>query len=86
MMFAQVATVLPTIMLSGLVFPIASMPKLLQYVTYIIPARYYLLIVRGIFLKGSQLVHLLEPTLFLAVMALVLLITSVRRFSMNLER
>jgi ABC-2 type transport system permease protein len=86
MMFAQVATVLPTIMLSGLVFPIASMPKLLQYVTYIIPARYYLLIVRGIFLKGSQLVHLLEPTLFLALMALVLLISSVRRFSMNLER
>jgi ABC-2 type transport system permease protein len=86
MMFAQVATVLPTIMLSGLVFPIASMPKLLQYVTYIIPARYYLLIVRGIFLKGSQLTQLLEPTLFLALMALVLLITSVRRFSMNLER
>ena len=86
MMIAQVATILPTIMLSGLVFPIASMPKLLQYVTYIIPARYYLLIVRGIFLKGSQLVHLLEPTLFLVVMALVLLITSVRRFSMNLER
>ena len=86
MMLAQVATILPTIMLSGLVFPIASMPKLLQYVTYAIPARYYLLIVRGIFLKGSQLAHLLEPTLFLVLMALVLLITSVRRFSMNLER
>ena len=86
MMFAQVATILPTIMLSGLIFPIASMPTVLRYITYIIPARYYLLIVRGIFLKGSSLAHLLEPTLFLGIMALVLLITSVRRFSMNLER
>lgn len=86
MMLAQVATILPTIMLSGLVFPIASMPKFLQYVTYVIPARYYLLIVRGIFLKGSHLTELLEPTLFLAGMAAVLLVTSVRRFSMNLEK
>jgi len=86
MMMAQVATILPTIMLSGLVFPIASMPKILQYVTYVIPARYYLLIVRGIFLKGSHLAELLEPTLLLLVMSTVLLVTSVRRFSTNLER
>jgi len=86
MMSAQVATILPTIMLSGLVFPIASMPALLRYVTYIIPARYYLLIVRGIFLKGSQLAQLLEPVLFLTLMTTILLIVSIRRFSMNLER
>ncbi|MCX5801864.1 MAG: ABC transporter permease [Candidatus Eisenbacteria bacterium] len=86
MMIAQVATILPTILLSGLVFPIASMPALFRYITYVIPARYYLLIVRGIFLKGSLLVHLIQPTLFLFCMTLFLLIISVRRFSMNLER
>ena len=40
MMMVSIATLLPTIMLSGLIFPIASMPKVLQYLTYIIPARY----------------------------------------------
>ena len=86
MMVAQVATILPTIMLSGLIFPIASMPKALQAVTYVVPARYYLLIVRGVMLKGSGASQLVEPTVFLAAVAIVLLTVSVRRFSMTLER
>ena len=86
MMVAQVATVLPTMMLSGLIFPIASMPKALQAVTYFVPARYYLLIVRGVMLKGSGISQLVEPTAFLAAVAVILLTVSVRRFSMNLER
>ncbi|MBN1504766.1 MAG: ABC transporter permease [Candidatus Eisenbacteria bacterium] len=86
MMAAMVATILPTIMLSGLIFPIASMPKVLQAVTYLVPARYYLLIVRGVMLKGSGPLQLLEPTAFLAAAAVLLLAVSVRRFSMNLER
>ena len=86
MMVAQVATILPTMMLSGLIFPIASMPKVLQAVTYFVPARYYLLIVRGVMLKGSGASQLVEPTVFLAGVAVILLTVSVRRFSMNLER
>ncbi len=86
MMVAQVATILPTMMLSGLIFPIASMPAALRAVTYVVPARYYLLIVRGVMLKGSGASHLLEPTAFLAAVSVVLLTVSVRRFSMNLER
>jgi len=86
MMMAQVLTILPTMMLSGLIFPIASMPKALQAVTYIVPARYYLLIVRGVMLKGSGISQLVEPTVFLAAVAAILLTVSVRRFSMNLER
>ncbi len=85
MMAALVATLLPTMMLSGMIFPIASMPELLQYVTCVIPARYYLLIVRGILLKGSSLGQLVAPTLSLAVMVLVLLVVSVRRFGTDLE-
>lgn len=85
MMAALTATLLPTIMLSGLVFPIASMPRLLQLLTYIVPARYYLLIVRGIMLKGSGLQHLVQPTLALGLLTLVWLAVSVRRLRMTLE-
>lgn len=86
MMVAQTTTILPTIMLSGLIFPIASMPKLLQLVTYLVPARYYLLIVRGILLKGSSVTQLVEPTVFLAGVSLLMVMVSVRRFKMNLEQ
>ncbi|MFH0778854.1 MAG: ABC transporter permease, partial [Candidatus Eisenbacteria bacterium] len=86
MMVALLITLLPTIMLSGLVFPIASMPKLLQWITYLVPAKYYLLIVRGILLKGSAFTQLLQPVTILAAMAIVLLLVAVRRFSMNLEK
>lgn len=85
MMAALFATLMPTIMLSGLIFPIASMPVPLQYVTRLIPARYYLLIVRGVMLKGSSFWQLLSPALSLVAMSLVLLLASVRRFRTTLE-
>jgi ABC-2 type transport system permease protein len=86
MMVAMIMTLLPTIMLSGFIFPIASMPKLLQYLSYIIPARYYLHIVRGIILKGSTFIDLVQPTLFLGIISGILLIVSIRKFSSNLEK
>jgi len=86
MMVAMIITLLPTIMLSGFIFPIASMPKLLQYISYIIPARYYLHIVRGIILKGSTFLDLGQPTLFLGGISVILLIVSIRKFSSNLEK
>jgi ABC-2 type transport system permease protein len=85
MMAALTATLLPTVMLSGLIFPIASMPRALQYVSMLIPARYFLLIVRGVLLKGSGLEQLLAPTLALGAMTLVLLTVAIRRFSARLE-
>ncbi len=85
MMAAQTATLLPTLMLSGLIFPIASMPKWLQLLTYIVPARYYLLIIRGILLKGSTLQQLVAPSLALVLMTLVFLVVAARRFSLTLE-
>jgi ABC-2 type transport system permease protein len=44
---------LPSILLSGFIFPIANMPRVIQWVTHVIPLRYFLVIVRGIFLKGN---------------------------------
>lgn len=49
---ALLASLLPTLMLSGFIFPISSMPAFLQIVTYIVPARYFLVALRGIVLKG----------------------------------
>jgi ABC-2 type transport system permease protein len=86
MMVAMIMTLLPTVMLSGFIFPIASMPKLLQYLSYIIPARYYLHIVRGIILKGSTFFDLVQPTLFLGIISGILLMVSIRKFSSNLEK
>lgn len=86
MMFAVMITLLPTVMISGFIFPIASMPKLLQLISYIIPAKYYLVIVRGIMLKGNTIGQLLTPTVFLTIMSAILLIVSWRKFSVNLEK
>jgi len=52
---------LPTFILSGFIFPIASMPWVLQYVSTIVPARYFLIALRGIVLKGSGLIALWQP-------------------------
>ena len=50
---ALLGTFLPAFLLSGFVFPIADMPDLIQVISYIIPARYYVTILRGIYLKGA---------------------------------
>ena len=85
MMFAIAITLLPTLMLSGFIFPVASMPRILQYVTYIVPAKFYLQIIRGIMLKGNTLVQLIQPALALCVMTLVMLIAAIKRFSLRLK-
>ncbi len=52
-LFVSVLFMIPNILLSGFLFPIENMPKIIQYITYVIPLRYFLVILRGIFLKGT---------------------------------
>lgn len=76
---AVLASFLPTLMLSGFIFPIASMPRVLQTVTYIVPARYFLVALRGIMLKGSGLASVWLPLTALSAYATVVLtLASVR--------
>ena len=82
---AQVTTTLPSFLLSGYIFPISSLPPVLQAITYFVPARYFLVIIRGIMLKGLGLVDLVEPLLFLVGFGTILLFVSARRFKTNLE-
>jgi ABC-2 type transport system permease protein len=70
---AMLSSFLPTLILSGFIFPISSMPRALQLVTLIVPARYFLIALRGIVLKGTALPLLWQQMLALSVYAIVML-------------
>jgi len=76
---ALLVSFLPTLMLSGFVFPIASMPRALQLITYGVPARYFLVALRAIVLKGAGLSVYWLDLVALSVFAVVVLgLASVR--------
>lgn len=78
--FAMVATLLPAFLLSGFVFPIENMPRLLQVMTHVIPARYFVTVLRGIYLKGVGLAVLWSEILFLALFGAVFLAMAMHKF------
>ncbi len=84
MMTAAFFFMLPMIILSGFVFPIENMPRLIQMVTYLLPPRYFFVIIRGIFLKGTGVVHLWDEALILLVFGMVILTLSILRFQKKL--
>jgi ABC-2 type transport system permease protein len=76
---ALLSSFLPTFILSGFIFPISSMPQAIQAVTLIIPARYFIVALRGIVLKGAELAAFWQDLLALAIFATVMLaLASVR--------
>jgi ABC-2 type transport system permease protein len=84
MYLSFMVSVLPTILLSGFVFPIASMPKLVQLVSVFVPARYFLLVVRGIYLKGAGLDSLWQPLLVIMLFGAAFLGAAVERLRRTL--
>ena len=78
---AMLIAFLPTFMLSGFIFPIASMPVFLQYVTTIVPARYFLIALRGVVLKGLSLGDFAGPVLAMTAYAVAVLGLSAVRLS-----
>lgn len=85
MMGALVGLMLPTTLLSGMIFPIQSMPEWLQPLTLAVPARWFVEIIRGILLKGIGLEFLWLQTLILLGMAAVFLVASALSFNVRLE-
>lgn len=79
LMIASIATMLPAGVLSGMIFPIASMPKVLQWFTYVIPLRHYIVIVRSVILKGTGVTAWAEELIVLAAFAVVMLAISTVR-------
>lgn len=84
MMAAIMATQLPTMLLSGFIFPISSMPKFVQAISQIIPATHFIRILRGIFLKGNDITLLWKPALVLIILAVVMVALSANRFKKTL--
>lgn len=85
MMASVFALMMPMIYLSGFAFPIENMPSVVQYITYLIPLRYFITILRGIVLKGIGFSSLWLETVILFGMGIVLLIFSSLRFSKRIE-
>jgi len=82
---AILATFLPSLMLSGFGAPIENMPGWLQAVTYVVPARYYVTALKGLFLKGVGAAALAGEQLFLAAFAVAMVLLAVRAFRKTLE-
>jgi len=74
----------PAVLLSGFMFPIANMPEIVQWLTYLNPLRYFLVIIRGIFLKGVGTAILWPQMLALAIMGVVTLWLASKRFRKTL--
>jgi ABC-2 type transport system permease protein len=81
---AMLTTFLPGFLLSGFMFSIAVMPKPLQLLTYLVPARYFLIVTRGIFLKGVGIEVLRVPGLLMVAYAAIGLALAVRSFEKEL--
>jgi len=82
---AMVVTFLPSFLLSGFMFDIGNMPGWLQVITHAFPARYFVTILKGIFMKGIGLHMLATEAAFLALFALVVTAAANRKFRKNLE-
>ena len=78
-------TMLPSIFLSGFFFPIEAMPKFLQYVSAIIPLRYYLVIIRSLLLKGVGAEALVNEIIALSIFAVVIMGAAALRFRKRLD-
>ncbi|MDR0430076.1 MAG: ABC transporter permease [Tannerellaceae bacterium] len=85
MLISGMALMLPVILLSGMVFPIENMPWILQLFANIVPAKWYIIAVKNIMIKGLPAEAILKESGILLFMALFLTVVSVKRFKIRLE-
>jgi ABC-2 type transport system permease protein len=85
MMGAMLATMMPTLLLSGFIFPVESMPWPLRALANVVAARWFVIVARGIMLKGIGLAYLWRETLILAAMAVIFLGLGTRAFRARLD-
>jgi len=85
MMISLMGLMLPVILLSGFIFPIASMHFSLQIISHIIPAKWFIIILKGIMLKGVGLTFIWKETLILVAMTLFFIVLSIKKYKIRLE-
>jgi ABC-2 type transport system permease protein len=84
LMVSMFALLLPTLLLSGFIYPIENMPEPLQYLSAVMPPRWFIVIVKNIMLKDAGLAHVWKETLILLGMTALLLTVSIKRFKIRL--
>ncbi len=84
LLLSLLGLMLPTIVLSGFIFPLENMPKILQWISYIIPARWFITILKNIMLKGSGIELIWKETLILVGFTLFFISVSLRKFNIRL--
>ncbi|MCD6235043.1 MAG: ABC transporter permease [Candidatus Neomarinimicrobiota bacterium] len=85
MMISMFALMMPTMLLSGFIFPIDSMPVLLQWISAFMPPRWFILILKRIMLKGVNFTYIWKETAIIAGMFIFFLMVSIRKFKIRLE-
>ncbi len=85
MMISLIALMLPTILLSGFIFPIENMPVILQYLSHIIPPKWFIIIIKNVMIKGCGLVYIWKETLILIFMIIFFISLTIKKFKVHLE-
>jgi len=85
MFISMMALMLPTILLSGFIFPIENMPVLLQWISHIMPARWFIVILKNVMIKGTGLLFVWKESLILIGMTFIFISLSVIKFKVRLE-
>lgn len=85
MFISLVGMMLPTVLLSGFIFPIEYMPEIYHYVTLIMPPRWFVTIIKNIMVKGTGLAYIWKETLILTGMLVFLIILSAKKFKIRLQ-
>ena len=76
---------LPTVMLSGMLFPVESMPQVLQWIAAVIPPRYYIQAMRKLMIMGVDISEVMREVIILSIMTALLLTVSLAKFKTRLE-
>lgn len=85
MLLSMFVLMLPTILLSGFIFPIENMPSILQYLSDLMPGKWFIIIIKNIMLKGNGIEYFWKETAIILVMTLFFLGVSIKKFNVRLE-
>lgn len=85
MMISQVALLLPTILLSGFIYPIENMPIVLQWISQLMPPKWFITIIKNVMIKGTGFTFIWKETLVLILMTVFFIFLSIKKFKIRLE-
>jgi len=85
MFISMIALMLPTMLLSGFIFPIENMPLLLQWLSSVMPARWFIALLKQVMIKGNGLIFIWKEVLILSLYSLFFILLSIKRFKVRLE-